>query len=153
MKQTTLAYLKRGDSTLLLYRNRKKNDENAGKWIGVGGKFEFGESPEECMCREVLEETGLSPTDYRYRGIVTFVSDGFCEYMHLFTVSAYTGSLTVCDEGELAFVPDEEICKLPMWDGDRVFLDLIARDVPFFSLKLVYSGDQLIQTILNGEEL
>ena len=153
MKQTTLAYVKRGDATLLLYRNRKENDENAGKWIGVGGKLEFGESPEECMCREVNEETGLTPTLYRYRGIVTFVSGEYCEYMHLFTVSAYTGDLTDCDEGELAFVPDEKMTDLPMWEGDRVFLDLLQKDIPFFSLKLVYAGERLTKTILNGEVL
>ena len=153
MKQTTLAYVKRGDATLLLYRNRKENDENAGKWIGVGGKLEFGESPEECMCREVKEETGLTPTLYRYRGIVTFVSGEYCEYMHLFTVSAYTGDLTDCDEGELAFVPDEKMTDLPMWAGDRVFLGLLQKDIPFFSLKLVYAGERLTKTILNGEVL
>ena len=153
MKQTTLAYIKDGGNTLLLYRNKKKEDENAGKWIGVGGKFLPGESPEECMLREVCEETGLTPTDYRYRGIVTFVSGDYCEYMHLFTVSAYTGDLTACDEGELAFVPDAEMGTLPMWEGDRIFLDLIEEDTPFFSLKLVYAGERLTDVILNGKAL
>ncbi len=153
MKQTTLAYIENGKSTLLLYRNKKKNDENAGKWIGVGGKFLAGESPEECMLREVYEETGLTPTSYRYRGIVTFVSGDYCEYMHLFTVSAYTGDLTACDEGELAFIENEKISELPMWEGDRVFFDLLKKDLPFFSLKLVYSGERLSRAILNGEPL
>ena len=153
MKQTTLAYIRDGGKTLLLYRCKKENDENAGKWIGVGGKFLPCESPEECMLREVREETGLTPTDYRYRGIVTFVAGDYCEYMHLFTVSAYTGSLTACDEGELAFVPDEKMGGLPMWEGDRVFLDLIERDTPFFSLKLVYAGERLTDAILNGEKI
>ena len=153
MKQTTLAYIENGKSTLLLYRNKKKNDENAGKWIGVGGKFLAGESPEECMLREVYEETGLTPTSYRYRGIVTFVSGDCCEYMHLFTVSEYVGTLTACDEGELAFIENEKIGDLPMWEGDRVFFDLLKKDLPFFSLKLVYSGERLNRAILNGEPL
>jgi len=137
MKNTTLCYIRRGDECLMLYRNKKKNDENAGKWIGIGGKFEDKESPEDCMLREALEETGLTLTDYRYRGIVTFASDRWpTEYMHLFTADGFEGELKECEEGELRWIRWEMLEKLPCWEGDLIFLDLIRRDVPFFSLKL-----------------
>ena len=137
----------------MIHRVKKQNDPNKDKWIGIGGKLEAGESPFDCIRREVYEETGLTPTSYRYRGIVTFVSGDYCEYMHLFTVSAYTGDLTACDEGELAVIENEKISELPMWEGDRVFFDLLKKDLPFFSLKLVYSGVRLSRAILNGEPL
>lgn len=150
-KMTTLCYLERGDQYLLLHRTKKENDENHDKWIGVGGKFEDGESPEECVCREVLEETGLTLTSYRYRGIVTFVSDIYpCEYMHLFTADGWTGEEKVCDEGELAWISKREFLKLPMWEGDHIFLDLLEQNAPFFSLKLVYHGERLVGRVLNG---
>ena len=150
-KMTTLCYLEQGDRYLLLHRTKKENDENHDKWIGVGGKFEDGESPEDCVKREVLEETGLTLTSYRYRGIVTFVSDMYpCEYMHLFTADAWTGEEKVCDEGELAWISKRDFLKLPMWEGDRIFLDLLEQNVPFFSLKLVYHGERLVKTVLNG---
>ena len=154
MKMTTLCYLERGDEYLLLHRTKKKQDENRDKWIGVGGKFEDRESPEDCMLREVLEETGLTVTSYRYRGIVTFVSDCFpTEYMHLFTANGWTGTEQVCDEGDLAWMKKRDFASLPMWAGDRIFLDLLERDVPFFSLKLVYRGEVLTEAVLNGEAL
>ena len=150
-KMTTLCYLEQGDRYLLLHRTKKENDENHDKWIGVGGKFEDGESPEDCVKREVLEETGLTLTSYRYRGIVTFVSDMYpCEYMHLFTADAWTGEEKVCDEGELAWISKRDFLKLPMWEGDRIFLDLLEQNVPFFSLKLVYRGERLVKSVLNG---
>ena len=154
MKQTTLCYLERGDSYLLLHRTKKDHDENRDKWIGVGGKFEEGESPEECLLREVREETGLTLTRWRYRGIVTFVSDIYpSEQMHLFTADAWTGEEHVCDEGDLAWMKKRDFAALPMWEGDRIFLDLLDRDIPFFSLKLVYRGEKLTDAVLNGVKL
>ncbi|MBQ3639519.1 MAG: 8-oxo-dGTP diphosphatase [Clostridia bacterium] len=154
MKQTTLCYLERGDSYLLLHRTKKANDENRDKWIGVGGKFEKGETPEDCLLREVREETGLTLTRWRYRGIVTFLSDVYpAEQMHLFTADAWTGKEQVCDEGDLAWMKKSDFSALPMWEGDRIFLDLLDRDVPFFSLKLVYRGDVLTEAVLDGVKL
>ena len=151
MKQTTLCYLERGDEYLMLHRIKKKNDENHDKWIGVGGKFEAGESPEDCMHREIFEETGLTVTDYRYRGIVTFVSDIYeTEYMHLFTVTDWTGEARECDEGELAWIKKQKLFDLTLWQGDRIFLELLQKEVPFFSLKLTYRGDELIEAVLDG---
>lgn len=152
MKQTTLCYLERGDEYLMLHRTKKKNDENHDKWIGVGGKFEANESPEDCMRREILEETGLTVTEYRYRGIVTFVSDIYqTEYMHLFTVTDWTGEARECDEGELAWIKKQKLFDLTLWQGDRIFLKLLQQDVPFFSLKLTYQGDRLQEAVLNGK--
>ena len=154
MKQTTLCYLERGDEYLMLHRIKKKNDENHDKWIGVGGKFEAGESPEDCMHREIFEETGLTVTDYRYRGIVTFVSDIYeTEYMHLFTVTDWTGEARECDEGELAWIKKKKLFDLTLWQGDRIFLKLLQEDVPFFSLKLTYQGDELQEAVLNGKKI
>ena len=154
MKQTTLCYLERGDEYLMLHRTKKKNDENHDKWIGVGGKFEAGESPEDCMRREVWEETGLTITEFRYRGIVTFVSDTYpCEYMHLFTCSDWTGEIKECDEGDLAWVDKQELRRLTLWEGDRIFLDLLEQNEPFFSLKLTYKGDNLTSAVLNGKPI
>ena len=152
MKMTTLCYLERGDEYLMLHRIKKQNDENHDKWIGVGGKFEAGESPEDCMRREIFEETGLTVTDYRYRGIVTFVSDIYgTEYMHLFTVHNWTGEARECDEGELAWIKKQKLFDLTLWEGDRIFLKLLQEDVPFFSLKLTYQGDELVEAVLNGK--
>lgn len=155
MKNTTLCYIEneRGDY-LMLHRVKKENDCNRDKWIGVGGKFEDGESPEECVLRETLEETGLTLTDWRYRGIVTFVSDRWeTEYMHLFTATGWTGRLHECDEGVLEWVSREQFRGLPQWEGDRIFLRLIEEDAPFFSPKLRYEGEHLAYAALNGKEL
>ena len=154
MKQTTLCYLERGDEYLMLHRIKKKNDENHDKWIGVGGKFEAGESPEDCMHREIFEETGFTVTDYRYRGIVTFVSDQ-CEgeYMHLFTCSDWTGEVGECNEGDLEWIDKRRLYDLTMWQGDRIFLELLDTNRPFFSLKLTYRGDTLVSAVLDGEPL
>lgn len=149
MKNTTLIYFEKDGKYLMMSRNKKENDENAGKWIGVGGKFKDGESPEECAMREAFEETGLVPKDdsLKYRGIVTFVSDIWpCEYMHLFTCDNFTGTLLDCDEGELAWIEKDMVLDLPLWEGDRAFLKLINDDSPFFSLKLEYEGEKLIGT-------
>ena len=154
MRNTTLCYIRRGGDTLLLHRVKKENDENRDKWIGIGGKFEEGESPEDCLLREVREETGLTLDAWRYRGIVTFVSDEWgTEYMHLFTADAFHGEVRDCDEGVLEWLPWERLPQLPIWEGDRIFLRLIDEDAPFFSLKLRYTGDRLVEAVLNGKQL
>jgi len=151
MRETSLCYIEHNGKLLLLHRTKKKDDPNEGKWIGVGGKFEDGESPEECMKREVLEETGLTVERYQYRGIVTFVSDtAETEYMHLFTVDKFSGEVSQCTEGELSWIASEQAAELPQWDGDKIFLSLITKSYPFFSLKLVYSGDRLLSALLDG---
>ncbi len=154
MKLTTLVYLERQGEYLMLHRVKKENDVNRDKWIGVGGKLEAGESPEDCMRREVKEETGLSVTSFRLRGIVTFVSsEAETEYMFLYTVDAWEGEMTACDEGELAWIGRDALYGLTLWEGDRIFLRLIAEPTPFFSLKLVYFGEKLTQAVLDGKEL
>ena len=136
----------------MLHRVVKKNDVNKDKWIGVGGHFEQDESPEECLLREVREETGYTLTSYRFRGIVTFVSgDGVTEYMHLFTADGFTGTPAECDEGDLEWVPRERIEDLNIWEGDKIFCRLLASEETFFSLKLVYDGGSgLVSAALNG---
>lgn len=154
MINSTLCYLERGDEYLMLHRVKKEHDLNRDKWIGVGGKFEEGESPEDCILRETREETGLTLTAYRYRGLVTFVSnEAPTEYMHLFTATGWVGTSRECEEGELAWIRKEDLRKLPMWEGDRIFLDLLESDAPFFSLKLRYEGEKLVQAVLNGKPL
>ena len=152
MIQTTLCYIRQDDNYLMLHRVKKAQDTNRDKWIGIGGKFEDKESPEDCLLREVREETGLTLTSYRYRGLVTFVSDRWpTEYMHLFTADGFTGTLKECDEGVLEWVPMDRLAQLPHWEGDLIFLDLIARaEQPFFSLKLCYRGETLEQAVLDG---
>lgn len=138
----------------MLHRVKKEQDANRDKWIGVGGKFQEGESPEECILRETWEETGLTLTDYRFRGLVTFVSDRWpTEYMHLFTATGWTGTPHPCDEGELEWIRKEALRALPLWEGDRIFLRLLEEDAPFFSLKLRYEGERLVQAALNGVPL
>ena len=152
----TLIYLENeAGEYLMLHRVKKKNDINHDKWIGVGGGFEYGESPEECALRETREETGLTLTDCRFRGIVTFDCEGQeTLYMHLFTASGWTGELTDCDEGELEWVPKENVYDLPIWEGDKIFFRLLEQERPFFSLKLSYDrGDVLRRAVLDGEEL
>ena len=154
MIQSTLCYLEQGDEYLMLHRVKKKNDANHDKWIGVGGKFEEGESPEECILRETREETGLTLTEYRYRGLVTFVSNEWpTEYMHLFTASAWEGEAIPCDEGELAWIRKEDLLRLPLWEGDKIFLRLLDTNEPFFSLKLRYEGEHLAAAALNGRPI
>lgn len=155
---TTLCYIEKDDAYLMLHRISKKNDVNKDKWIGVGGHFEPGESPEDCLLREVYEETGLTLTSWRYRGIVTFIfEDNPAEYMSLYTADGFEGSVTnadgsmkECDEGILAWVKKSELGRLNLWEGDKIFFDLLAREEPFFSLKLTYQGDRLLEAVLNG---
>lgn len=154
MELTTLCYLEENGKYLMMHRIKKKDDINQGKWIGVGGHFEFQESPEECICREVQEETGLHLLDYQYRGLVTFVyNDHDAEYMSLFTATKWSGSLTDCEEGVLEWIPKENIGKLNLWAGDRIFLKLLAERDSFFSLKLVYQDDKLTGAWLDGVKL
>lgn len=152
---STLCYIERDGKYLMLHRTVKKNDVNKDKWIGVGGHFEQDESPEECVLREVKEETGYTLTSYRYRGIVTFVSgNGVTEYMSLFTADGYTGDPIPCDEGELEWVDKEEVLRLNIWEGDKIFFRLLNEERPFFSLKLVYDGhDKLVYAALDGKEM
>lgn len=147
MKMTTLCYIEKEGKYLMLHRVKKHHDINAGKWIGVGGHVENGETPEECLLREVKEETGLRLTAYRLRGLVTFLSDA-CEpeLMCVFTADAFDGELIECDEGELAWVEKSDVLALPTWEGDRVFLErLLSGDERFFSIKLRYEGDKLVE--------
>ena len=154
MKNVTLCYIERGDEYLMLHRVKKKNDVNQDKWIGVGGKFEDKESPEDCILRETYEETGLRLTDYRYRGLVTFVNTIYeTEYMHLFTATGWEGTIGECSEGNLEWVRKSEVPSLPIWEGDKIFLKLLADEEPFFSLKLSYDGDILTGAVLNGKKM
>ena len=154
MKNTTLCYIEKDGKYLMLHRTKKENDLNHDKWVGIGGKFEENESPEECLLRETIEETGLRLTSYKYRGIVTFVSDRWeGEYMHLFTADGFEGDISQCDEGDLEWVDKDDVSGLPLWEGDRIFFRLIYNDGPFFSLKLEYKDDELTYAALNGEPL
>ena len=152
---STLCYIERDRKYLMLHRTVKKNDVNKDKWIGVGGHFEQDESPEECVIREVKEETGYTLTSWRFRGIVTFVSgNGVTEYMHLFTADGFTGEPAECDEGQLEWVAVDDVPKLNIWAGDKIFFRLLDENEPFFSLKLVYDGhDKLVSASLNGNEM
>lgn len=152
---TTLCYLERDDAYLMLHRVKKKNDVNHDKWIGIGGKFEGVESPEECLLREAKEETGLTLTDYRLRGIVTFISSEpwDAEYMFLYTATGWTGEMQECSEGTLEWVPKKDIEKLNLWEGDKLFFRLMGEDRDVFSLKLRYNKDELVEAVLDGEVL
>ena len=154
MIQSTLCYIFRGDDVLMLHRVKKKNDINKDKWIGIGGKFEPEESPDECLLREAAEETGLTLTQWKCRGILTFLND-CCEgeYIYLFTADGFTGQLKECDEGDLQWVSRDFLDQLPQWEGDRIFLKLLWQDAPFFLLTLRYHGDTLTEAILNGERI
>lgn len=148
---TTLCYIEQDGKYLMLHRIKKQNDINKDKWIGVGGKVEFGESPEDCVRREVKEETGYTLCGQDFRGIVTFVYGDITEYMYLYTTTEFTGEQIVCEEGELVWVEKEKVCDLPVWEGDKIFFRLLKERKEFFSLKLVYDENgNLIETVLDG---
>ena len=153
-KLTTLCYIEKGDSYLMLHRVSKKHDVNKDKWIGIGGHFEENESPEECLLRETKEETGLTLTSWKFRGIVTFISEGWnTEYMCLYTADGYEGEIIPCNEGVLEWIRKEDLLKLNLWEGDKIFLKLLQENSPFFSLKLAYKGDVLTEAVLDGKKL
>ena len=155
MRNTTLCHIEKDGKYLMLHRVKKSNDLNKDKYVGIGGKFEDKESHEDCNAREVFEETGLTVNSAEYRGIVTFVSNEFeTEYMHIFTCTDYSGSIKECDEGELCWIDKNALLGMPIWEGDKIFLKLIAdKEKPFFSLKLVYSGQELIEAVLDGKKI
>ena len=154
MLNTTLCYVTRGDEVLMLHRVKKKNDLNKDKWIGIGGKFEGGESPDQCLLREAKEETGLTLTSWRCHGVVTFLSDQYeGEYMYLFTADGFEGALKECNEGDLQWVSRAFLNQLPKWEGDEIFLNLMWQDAPFLLLTLRYQGDTLAEAILNGKKI
>lgn len=154
-KLSTLCYIEKDGQYLMLHRTVKKNDVNKDKWIGVGGHFEQGESPEECLLREVKEETGYTLTSWKYRGIVTFVyGEDIVEYMSLYTADGFEGELHECDEGQLEWVEKTKISALELWEGDKIFFRLLNEGRPFFSLKLVYDrADTLLEAALDGRPL
>ena len=153
-KLTTLCYIEKGDSYLMLHRVSKKHDVNKDKWIGIGGHFEENESPEECLLREAKEETGLTLTSWKFRGIVTFISEGWnTEYLCLYTADGYEGEIIPCNEGVLEWIRKEDLLKLNLWEGDKIFLKLLQENAPFFSLKLAYKGDVLTEAVLDGKKL
>lgn len=152
---STLCYIEKDGKYLMLHRTVKENDVNKDKWIGVGGHFEQDESPEECVLREVKEETGYTLTSYRFRGIVTFISgNGVTEYMSLFTADGFEGEQTACDEGELEWIEKSRVQSLNIWEGDKIFFRLLEEREEFFSLKLVYDGhDGLVYAALDGKPI
>lgn len=155
MVNSTLCYITRGDEVLMLHRVKKESDVNRDKWIGIGGKFEDNETPDECLLREAKEETGLTLTNWQCRGVVTFLTNGPWdgEYMYLFTADGFEGELKECDEGDLCWVKRDFLDSLPTWEGDRIFLDLLWQNAPFFLLKLRYDGDVLVEAVLNGNKI
>lgn len=145
MRETTLCYIENDGCYLMLHRTKKKNDGSFEKWLGVGGKIELGESPEECILRETKEETGLNLTDYKYRGKVNFYSNQWeDEIMYLYTATGYTGQMIECNEGELQWIPMNQVMNLKLWEGDKIFLKLLIENAPFFNMEVHYKGDELV---------
>ena len=155
MRLTTICYIEKDDSYLMLHRTKKQNDQSHDKWLGVGGKFEKDESPDECMLREVKEETGLTLESFRLRGVMTFVSDVWeTEYMFIYTADEFEGELAECSEGDLQWIKKTEVMNLKLWEGDKIFFDLLERDCGFFSLKLVYNIEDILKSaVLDGKPL
>lgn len=154
MRVTTLCYLEKDGQYLMLHRVRKRNDPNHDKWIGVGGGIEAGETTEECLVREVQEETGLILSRYQKRGVIDFISDQWeDEVMHLYTADQWTGEITDCNEGVLEWVAKDKVTSLPLWEGDKVFLNLLTQNIPCFHLRLEYCGEALLRAVLNGKEI
>ena len=151
---TTLCYIERDNKYLMMHRVKKEHDINKDKWVGIGGHFEPDESPEECLLREAKEETGLTLTDYRQRGIITFISDKWqTEYMFLYTATGYEGKIGECNEGTLEWIDKEKVYDLPIWEGDKIFFRLMAEERPHFSLKLRYAGEELVEAVLDGKDI
>ena len=151
---TTLCYIERDGKYLMMHRVKKEHDINKDKWVGIGGHFEADESPEECLLREVREETGLNLTEYKQRGIITFMSDRWqTEYMFLYTASAYEGEIGECNEGTLEWIDKEKVYELPLWEGDKIFFRLLEEQRPHFSLKLRYVGETLVEAVLDGKNI
>jgi len=151
---TTLCYIEKDGRYLMMHRVKKAHDINKDKWVGIGGHFEADESPEECLLREVREETGLTLTDYKQRGIITFMSDKWqTEYMFLYTASAYEGEIGECNEGTLEWIDKEKVYELPLWEGDKIFFRLLEEQRPHFSLKLRYVGEALVEAVLDGKNI
>lgn len=151
---TTLCYIERSDEYLMMHRVKKDKDINKDKWVGIGGHFEKGESPEECLLREAMEETGLKLTSYRLRGVVTFSTDIYpTEYMFLYTADGYEGNVTDCNEGVLEWLPKKSVYELPIWEGDKIFFRLLEENRPFFSLKLRYADEKLAEAVLDGKSI
>ena len=148
---TTLCYLEKNEKYLMMHRTKKEHDINKDKYIGLGGHLEHGESPEECVRREILEESGLTAGKLKLRGIITFVSDDADEYTFLYTGDDFSGELKECDEGDLVWIDKEELEKLPIWEGDKIFFRLLKEEHPFFSLKLTYVKDVLTDVSLDGQ--
>lgn len=152
MTKTTLCYIEKDGSYLMLHRTKKKNDVNEGKWIGIGGKFLPGETSEECLIREAKEETGLDLISYKLKGIVTFLSDIYDdEEMYLYVCDEFSGELSQCDEGELKWIKKEAVSLLNLWEGDRIFLKLLSDNHPYFTLCLKYKKDTLTEAILDNQ--
>lgn len=151
---TTLCYIEKDDAYLMMHRVKKENDINKDKWVGVGGHFEADESPEECLLREVWEETGLKLTSWAFRGVITFISDRWqTEYMCLYTADGYEGTIGECNEGTLEWIKKKDVYHLPIWEGDKLFFKLLEEKRPFFSLKLRYEGERLMEAVLDGVEV
>lgn len=151
---TTLCYIEKDGKYLMMHRVKKEHDINKDKWVGIGGHFEADESPEECLLREAREETGLELTEYRQRGIITFISDRWqTEYMFLYTATGYKGKLADCNEGVLEWIDKEKVYDLPLWEGDKLFFRLLAAEQPHFSLKLRYVGETLAEAVLDGKAI
>lgn len=147
---STLCYIEKDGKYLMLHRTKKKNDINKDKWIGVGGKFEPEESPEECIVREVKEETGLNLKTYKLRGVITYIATNWeTEYTYVFTSNEFTGDIIECNEGDLEWVNKDEITNLKLWEGDKIFLEELQKDVGFFTIKFEYDGDKLLNYKLN----
>ena len=141
---TVQIYLEKDNKYLMLYRNKKKNDMNQGKWLGVGGHVEEGETPLEAVIRETKEETGLDLKSAEYRAIISFVNDDYVEIIYQYTSSDFTGEVIDCDEGELKWIDKSEVLSLPMWEGDKYFLDPLIKNEPFFEITIKYKNNKLI---------
>lgn len=151
---TTLCYIEKDGKYLMMHRVKKEHDINKDKWVGIGGHFEGDESPEECLLREAREETGLKLTNYRQRGIITFISDKWqTEYMFLYTATGYEGKIGACNEGVLEWIDKDKVYDLPLWEGDKIFFRLMAAERPYFSLKLRYVGEELVEAVLDGKDI